>query len=600
MNSVHPGSEARPAAGSGDAPETVAAPDPHDAPTLPGFAPVSLAAPDVPPALAHHPRYRIVEVLGSGGMGTVYKAEHQLMERPVALKVIRADLTRDPAAVERFRREVRAAARLAHRNIVTAHDADEAGGTHFLVMEFVEGTSLDRVVAREGPLPVARACDYARQAALGLQHAFERGMVHRDVKPQNLLLTPDGTVKILDFGLARFAQEAAPAGAPPARPAVGADGDGSLTAAGTLMGTPDYVAPEQAADPHAADTRSDVYALGGTLYFLLTGQVLFPRSTGLEKVMAHLEQAPPPVDRSRSDLPPGLAAVLGRMLEKDPARRYPTPADAARALEPFTHPIAVPAEGGPRKPPRRGRRLGIALGAGGGALAVAGLALLAQAGPEGNVREHLNTLFDVCAVLGGTLLGCQLLLSLLGMGHHHELGGEGHDFGGHDAGDHGAGGHDTHHGGHDSEHQAHTSWFVGLLTFRTVVVALVFFGLAGRAANAAEAEPAVSLLAALGAGAAALFVVAWMMKSLYRLRSDGTVRIDRALGCSGTVYLSIPAHKAGPGKVLLNVQNRTVEYQAVTAHEALPAGAAVTVLAVLGPDTVEVSPATSPERKQHV
>jgi serine/threonine protein kinase len=171
------------------------------------FAPIPS---DVPAELAGHTRYRVKGLIGVGGMGAVFKAEHQLMERPVALKVINRDLLGNPAALERFRREVKAAARLAHPNIVTAHDADQAGDTHFLVMEYVEGISLGRLVAEKGPLPVAQACDYVRQVALGLQHAHEQGMVHRDVKPQNLMLTPQGQVKILDFGLARLALEKSP------------------------------------------------------------------------------------------------------------------------------------------------------------------------------------------------------------------------------------------------------------------------------------------------------------------------------------------------------------------------------------------------------
>jgi tRNA A-37 threonylcarbamoyl transferase component Bud32 len=570
--------------------ETAVDPAGHETATLPPSGPSGAVAPasGPPPKLACHPRYRVLEVLGAGGMGTVYKARHELMERDVALKVIRHDLTRDAAAVERFRREVKAAARLAHPNIVTAYDAEHAGGLHFLVMEFVEGTSLDRLVAEEGPLPVARACDYARQAALGLQHAHEKGMVHRDVKPHNLMRTPRGTIKILDFGLARFAQESALAEAAPTQP--GAAAAGSLTQVGALMGTPDYLAPEQASDPHAADVRADLYSLGCTLYFLLTGRAPFTAYTGLDKVMAHLERTPEPVTRSRNDIPPGLAEILRRLLDKDPARRYQTPAEAARALEPFTHPVeAAPAEASAPQPPRRGGRLRAVLGGLGGAALLGGLVLLAQAGQEETIRERMTQVYNVCAVLGGTLLVCQLLLSLFGFGHHHDLGGDaGHDLGGHDHG-----------GGHDVEHEAQSSWFVGVLTFRTVVAALVFFGLAGRAASAADLEPGPSLALALAAGAAALFGVAWMMRSLYRLRSDGSVRIERAVGRSGSVYLSVPGHRAGVGKVLLNVQNRTVEYQAVTAHEALPTGTPVTVLAVVGPDTVEVTLATPSPRNTH-
>ena len=167
--------------------------------------------PEIPAELVGHPRYRIVKRLGSGGMGTVYLAEHRLMDRSVALKVIRRDLLGNEALVERFRREVRAAARLGlHPNIVAAYDAEQAADSHFLVMEFVEGVDLAHLVKRQGPLPCALACQAVKQAAEGLEHAFQRGMVHRDIKPQNLMCTPDGQVKILDFGLARFASEALP------------------------------------------------------------------------------------------------------------------------------------------------------------------------------------------------------------------------------------------------------------------------------------------------------------------------------------------------------------------------------------------------------
>src|SRR5207253_4374689 len=204
----------------------------------------------LPAGLTDHARYRILVELGAGGMGVVYKAEHRIMGRTVALKVVAPHLTAKPDAVERFRREVTAAAKLSHPNIVTAHDADEAGGLHFLVMEFVDGISLDRLVGRRGPLPVQMACHFARQAALGLQHAFEKGMVHRDVKPANLMVTRKGQLKILDFGLARFARDAGAAGGRPA----------AATAANLVMGTPEYLSPEQASSPRTVDIRSDLYA----------------------------------------------------------------------------------------------------------------------------------------------------------------------------------------------------------------------------------------------------------------------------------------------------------------------------------------------------
>jgi hypothetical protein len=203
----------------------------------------------------------------------------------------------------------------------------------------------------------------------------------------------------------------------------------------------------------------------------------------------------------------------------------------------------------------------------------------------------MDIVYTICALVGGTLLGCQFLLALLGLQGHHEIGGHGiHDLGGHD----------SHGGNHEADHDAHVSWYAGILTFRTLVAALTFFGLAGRAASAAELEPASSLGLALAAGGVALLLVGWLMRSLYLLRADGTVRIQRAVGKSGTVYLPVPGSKAGVGKVQLNLQNRTMEYQAVTAQESLPTGAKITVVAVVGPDTVEVVPTPASEKSSHV
>ncbi len=302
-------------------------------------SPVAPAGPEVPAELTDHPRYRILGLLGAGGMGAVFKAEHRLMERVIVLKVIHKHLTDKPAAGERFRLEVKAAARLSHPNIVTAHDADQAGDLHFLVMEFVEGTSLDRLVAEQGPLPVAQACAYARQAALGLQHAFERGMVHRDIKPANLIRTPEGTIKILDFGLARFVSESTSGGV--------------LTEPGAVVGTPDYMAPEQALDPRQADIRADIYGLGCTLYHLLAGRPPFPEGTLLQKLLAHQERTPRPLAELRGDVPVRLVAVLERMLAKDAAQRYQTPAEVATALAPFAQTTEVPGAEPTRDVPSR-------------------------------------------------------------------------------------------------------------------------------------------------------------------------------------------------------------------------------------------------------
>jgi multidrug efflux system membrane fusion protein len=236
-----------------------------------------------------------------------------------------------------------AAGKLTHPNIVHAYDAEEIGDTHFLAMEYVEGVSLTNLLNQRGQLPPADACSYIRQAALGLQHAHERGMVHRDIKPQNLIVTSDGQVKILDFGLARFVLETAPAGALLA--SAGADSAAGLTQmnnpvepltqAGTVMGTPAYIAPEQARDPHTADIRADIYSLGCTLYDLLTGRPPIPEGTNQRMMMGHRSGAQRSLIELPADVPHELAQVVDKMLAQDPAQRYQTPADVAAALSPW-------------------------------------------------------------------------------------------------------------------------------------------------------------------------------------------------------------------------------------------------------------------------
>ena len=290
---------------------------------------------ELPAQLQEHPRYRIVERIGSGGMGDVYRAEHRLMNRSVALKLINSQLIKHPQAVERFRREVQAAARLTHPNIVTAFDAEQAGDVHFLAMEFVEGTDLATVVQHRGALPVAEACDCIRQAADGLQHAHEKGMVHRDIKPHNLMLSPSGQVRILDFGLAGFATESAMM---EVDLGVGTEGDTTplhLTTFGSVMGTPNYIAPEQAKDAHSADIRADIYSLGCTLYCLLSGTPPHEADSVVEKLKAHAEREPLAIESVQVDVPAELAEVVRRMMAKDPAERFQTPAEVADALAPF-------------------------------------------------------------------------------------------------------------------------------------------------------------------------------------------------------------------------------------------------------------------------
>jgi serine/threonine protein kinase len=281
---------------------------------------------------ADHPRYRIEELIGEGGMGIVCKARHRIMERTVALKIMHPHVLKEPEAEERFRREVKTSAALHHPNIVTAFDADRAGDCTFLVMEYVPGASLAQHVREQGPMPVPLACDCIRQASLGLQYASEQGMTHRDIKPANLMRTPQGQVKILDFGLARLREDA-----------------GALTSSNVVMGTPDYLAPEQADDPRAADVRSDLYSLGCVLYFLLTAKPPFPDCGVMQKLRAHAERMPTPVTQFRSDVPQELMSVLNRVIAKEPAKRFQSPAELISALKGVSQP---PAKAPSRKLPR--------------------------------------------------------------------------------------------------------------------------------------------------------------------------------------------------------------------------------------------------------
>jgi tRNA A-37 threonylcarbamoyl transferase component Bud32 len=262
----------------------------------------------LPPALAAYTEYEVIRKLGRGGMGVVYLARNRLMDRFEALK-LRAGSGRG----EEFLREVQAAARLAHPNIVAVYSARFVLDTLVLAMEYVDGYDLARLVAVCGPPSVPAACELVRQAALGLQHAHDAGVVHRDVKPANLILSRAGrpAVKVLDFGLAWAGHD-----------------DGEVSA-----GTPAYAAPEQFTDPRRVDTRSDVYALGGTLYFLLTGGPPFPGETGTEVLRRHRQDAPPRPDTVRPGVPAEVATLIGRMLAKDPAARPPSAAEVARVLD---------------------------------------------------------------------------------------------------------------------------------------------------------------------------------------------------------------------------------------------------------------------------
>jgi serine/threonine protein kinase len=275
--------------------------------------------------------YRILEQIGRGGMGRVYKAQHCTMGRLVAIKVLASSLLQSARAQQLFQREVRAIGQLVHPHIVTAYDANQDNGRHYLVLEYVDGPNLEQLVRRQGPLAIGQACDYILQVARGLHAAHQLGMVHRDIKPANILVQqrgpdPDtpGLVKISDFGLARLQSSDDPGGA------------GTLyTKDNTVMGTPDYLSPEQARDLHSADIRSDLYSVGCTFYFLLAGRVPYPGGNALDKLIRHNSEDPTPLRDFRSDIPLPVEAIVRRLMSRQPVDRFQTPAELAAALEPF-------------------------------------------------------------------------------------------------------------------------------------------------------------------------------------------------------------------------------------------------------------------------
>jgi serine/threonine protein kinase len=293
-------------------------------PRSPGSATDPLPATPAAEAMPTVPGYEVLEEIGRGGMGIVYRARQVAANRILALKVIRKDRLTHPEAVRRFRREAQAAARLSHPNVVLVHDTDQSGDTHYLAMEYVEGITLQRLVEQHGYLPVAQACSYVRQVALALQEICEHALVHRDIKPANLMVTlSGGLVKVLDMGVARLyqlrdSQE---------------DLFSTLTQDGAMIGTPDYIAPEQLEDAHGADIRADLYSLGCTFHFLLAGDVPFPGGNLFQKLDKQRWAMPTPVDQLRSEVPAGVAAVVRKLLAKRPEERYQKPAELVAALD---------------------------------------------------------------------------------------------------------------------------------------------------------------------------------------------------------------------------------------------------------------------------
>ncbi len=279
--------------------------------------------------------YQLIDVIGEGAMGKVYKARHRKHGHLVALKVLRPDQRADPKVLKRFRREIKALRRLSHPNIVTVRDVADIDRNGFFAMEYVEGVSVADAVRECRQLPLAPAIDYLRQAAVGLQHAYERGLIHRDIKPGNLLITPPpvpagpgvrpgrwGVVKLLDLGLALVQQQADER----------SDSHTRLTAKGLMLGTVDYVAPEQVMNPHEVDIRADLYSLGCTFYEMLCGQPPFPHGSPARKLLSHQEAEPTPVERLRERLPADVIVVVRKLMAKAPSDRFQTPGDLVRTL----------------------------------------------------------------------------------------------------------------------------------------------------------------------------------------------------------------------------------------------------------------------------
>lgn len=259
--------------------------------------------------------YTLVECVGGGGMGRVYRALDNRLDRYVALKVLAPNQNSDDFR-ERFTIEAKASAKLHHENIVTVYSYGEINGLTYLAMEYIPGINIRDLVSQNGPLSVDDTLSYAIQLAAALEHINQKGIVHRDIKPSNVLITEGNTVKVIDLGLAK--NNMAPAG--------------ELTATGVTLGTFDYISPEQARDPRNVDIRSDIYSMGCSLFYMLTGQPPYPKGTALQKLLRHQGEAPPNVQDFRADVPDRLANIITRCMAKNADMRYQTPQDLSKAL----------------------------------------------------------------------------------------------------------------------------------------------------------------------------------------------------------------------------------------------------------------------------
>jgi serine/threonine-protein kinase len=284
-------------------------------------------------------RYELEELVGAGGMSSVFRAHDRLLDRKVALKILHQQYSGDDEYVERFRREARAVAALSHPNIVTVIDRGDHEGRQFIVFEYVEGENLKRLIERRGPAPVATALELAMQIARGLSFAHQQGLVHRDVKPQNVLLNGDGRAKVTDFGIARSL-----------------DVQHGMTQTGTVLGTSDYIAPEQA-QGQRVDEHTDVYSLGVVLYELLTTEVPFPGENFVAVAMRHINEPPPPVRDKRPDVSPRVEAAIQKAMAKRPEDRFATMADFCHELEACLDELeAAGTQVAPALAPRKRRR----------------------------------------------------------------------------------------------------------------------------------------------------------------------------------------------------------------------------------------------------